>query len=705
MIDENIFTTEVRIPEEFSALLDVSITQDKLKNVIGFIFDTLKRHENAVRFVVEKQKKELGVLNAFHQEANEKFREIEENYKENCEVLKELQGNLVVRHDTADTLKFLLNLSTSNDSLLSSQTEKTEEILKERDLLKTRMEELEGKVQEILGKINAEIAAKDKRVSISNFADRRSSKINIFPMKNLETSESPTFPLNDILPPSINLQKIESEKFSPNHSQKRAEVQKFAQTLEKHYKQEINPQKPSVFEEKNYTNKIKVYEGIFPFPNKNYTETERSSPIPIDTSSDLKSVKNTIVLPSQIKFIEGRLDLIEKILATGEPSFVHNRFNYFEDILKVIEPDVSRNKQSIRILGKKIGSLEKDLLKKLNSEHFDAVKDLVFAMASGIPLLKMPKVDLLPSKDLNLLENLEKRLVSVEKNYSNNKVSSLQVDELQFKLHLVEKKLDFKVESAELEKIKSAISQISEQNKFISSEIDSKEKNYNLSGLKPSDASLITSINRKFLTFEELFKSLKMPQGVTLTNLFEEIQKVWEAVRFILNSLEAYSSQYDLKISEILEKSSDVALEKLIKKVENNVRDQIKVLTENSEKKFADKFEMLRGFKYVEVELKKIEKLATKKEGEDAMLARKPLGGWSCGSCEKNLEKLVTKTMHTPWNKLPIREIKEKGHKYGNSKLISTTPLEPIRKKKIYFQDEMNLPEVLLTDRSVTPQP
>lgn len=36
------------------------------------------------------------------------------------------------------------------------------------------------------------------------------------------------------------------------------------------------------------------------------------------------------------------------------------------------------------------------------------------------------------------------------------------------------------------------------------------------------------------------------------------------------------------------------------------------------------------------------------------MFARKPLGGWSCASCESNLENLMgRKAGHISWNKLP----------------------------------------------------
>ena len=419
-------------------------------------------------------------------------------------------------------------------------------------------------------------------------------------------------------------------------------------------------------------------------------------------------------MPSQIKHIEARLDIVEKIIGNAEPVSLYHKlenFNsmlkFFEKTLNRVEPDIERNKKNIIIINKKLRDLQAEVTGKINSEHFDSIKALVIALASGISRSELPNVEFLSSKEENYLENLENRLAKLEGFNFEEKDATTNFDDLYFKLHRVEQKLDFKVEVTELEKIRLSLSQISEQNKHLSSEMDVKEKKYNLSNLKPSDSSILTSINRKFLTYEEIIKSLQLPYGVTLISMWEEIQKLWDAVKFTLNSLEAYGNQYDSKINEIIEKFSNNSVEKLIKRSENDLREHIKMVNDIFEKRFADKFEMLRGFKYVENELNRLEKLSTRNLGEEAMLARKPLGGWSCGSCEKNLESLASKpSYYTSWNKLPVRDPKERIQKAGPgySKMLCTMPLEPL-KKKMSSHDDMNLPTVIHTDRSVTPQP
>ena len=44
-------------------------------------------------------------------------------------------------------------------------------------------------------------------------------------------------------------------------------------------------------------------------------------------------------------------------------------------------------------------------------------------------------------------------------------------------------------------------------------------------------------------------------------------------------------------------------------------------------------------------------------DGDDAMFARKPLGGWSCASCEKGLINLYgLMAEYYPWNRFPLRD-------------------------------------------------
>jgi hypothetical protein len=81
-------------------------------------------------------------------------------------------------------------------------------------------------------------------------------------------------------------------------------------------------------------------------------------------------------------------------------------------------------------------------------------------------------------------------------------------------------------------------------------------------------------------------------------------------------------------------------------------------------KKFADKGDTKKALKALEKQLKNIYELYITKsgngsgdEGDDAMFSKKPLGGFSCASCEKKLMNLQTSPAdYKPWGKFPFRD-------------------------------------------------
>ena len=97
-------------------------------------------------------------------------------------------------------------------------------------------------------------------------------------------------------------------------------------------------------------------------------------------------------------------------------------------------------------------------------------------------------------------------------------------------------------------------------------------------------------------------------------------------------------------------------------------------------KKFADRNKTKKALKDLEFQLRKIlEFIMSKREGDDAMLSRKPLGGYSCASCEKGLEQLLgRKADHHAWNRMPYRDPADRIARVGPgfSRMLSTVQPE-----------------------------
>jgi hypothetical protein len=746
MIDESIFKTEIRIPDEIESMLKVSLHHEGLKHAMKFIMQMLDRHEKAMKLSLDKSKRlapEISQLTEFQLRAEAKIEDQSTKLDQFSEIVSKFDEFISTKEDSSEGLKFALSMITSHDSAIAKTNKLLHEAFEENKQLRLRIVALENSNKEVLDHVETYNASIVKAQQIINDRQKRQSKfetrvtesiddISIISNEsrrktfNIEIKDASILEILDNTPKAHDT-KDKCESSAQNAEKLKEKQEKFEEKpKEKHHKQEKLEEKlkekQDKVEEKKFeklktpiSKKMNIYEAVFPFPNKVYTESEKLANSAVDTPKDSKvSNKSSIILPSAIKSLETRIETIERILAQTETTTVYSRLDHFETLVKSIEssldkvePQVTKNLNQIQRLSKKAQNIEKEMMNKLNTEHFDAVKALVLAIASGESRKNYPKVDHVTAKELNYVENFNKRISELETLYIEHKITGISFDEVVFKLQRIEKKLDFKADTTEIESTKQRLNSAIDQMKVIQTDFSSgKEKKQNNVSLKPADSALIASINRKFLTYEETMRSLRLPDGTSLMAMHEETQKLWEVTRFILNTLEAYSNQYDAKISEIAQKASVSQAEKILQQTENELKACLKSVSDNFERKFADKFEMLRGFKYVESALNRMEQVLKKVEGDEAILARKPLVGWSCGSCEKSLEKLSGKTAtYKPWNKLPMRDAKDRITKAGNaySKMLCTTPLEPIKKR--HWPEDLLLPSGIQTDRSITPQP
>ena len=107
--------------------------------------------------------------------------------------------------------------------------------------------------------------------------------------------------------------------------------------------------------------------------------------------------------------------------------------------------------------------------------------------------------------------------------------------------------------------------------------------------------------------------------------------------------------------------------------------DRINELLEQLSKKFADKKDTKKALKLLEKQIKNLYDLfmSSRNQGgeneDDAMFTKKPLGGMSCASCEKNIVNLQgMKADYLPWNRFPFRDPSERIAKVG---IITVTNL------------------------------
>ena len=117
------------------------------------------------------------------------------------------------------------------------------------------------------------------------------------------------------------------------------------------------------------------------------------------------------------------------------------------------------------------------------------------------------------------------------------------------------------------------------------------------------------------------------------------------------------------EMAEALKSKSGAEDMKLFEQLINNKLEELKLY---SIRKLADKVETTRNIKYLDSQIRHIIDVYIKKadKSESWLIAKKPLGGYSCASCESYLGELKNTKEFTPWSKYPNRE--DKNYRYGS---------------------------------------
>jgi len=152
-----------------------------------------------------------------------------------------------------------------------------------------------------------------------------------------------------------------------------------------------------------------------------------------------------------------------------------------------------------------------------------------------------------------------------------------------------------------------------------------------------------------------------------------QISKELDGLKFAITDLKVI-------IDDILNRMKSKVEEKDIKELELFLIGKIEELKSACNKKFADKNELEKNLKYLDGQIKQIIEVHIKKfdKGDNWLLAKKPLEGFSCASCEAYIGDLKENNDYISWNKYPMRDPNDKLYRMGNgfSKMLQCLNLE-----------------------------
>jgi len=133
-----------------------------------------------------------------------------------------------------------------------------------------------------------------------------------------------------------------------------------------------------------------------------------------------------------------------------------------------------------------------------------------------------------------------------------------------------------------------------------------------------------------------------------------------------LDNLKRFVEELKRYIDDLIDSNKSKADEKDIRNLEEFLNSKIEETKINFAKKFADKTETTKNIKYLDTQMKHIIDSYLKKseKGDNWLIAKKPVGGFACASCENYIGKLQDSTnQHVPWNKYPHRDSNDKAYR------------------------------------------
>ena len=101
-----------------------------------------------------------------------------------------------------------------------------------------------------------------------------------------------------------------------------------------------------------------------------------------------------------------------------------------------------------------------------------------------------------------------------------------------------------------------------------------------------------------------------------------------------------------------------------VKMMEESLKNRIDDLKNTSSKRFCEKPEAYKQFKFLEIRIKSIEdKDKNKGKGDNWLIAKKPVNGYSCASCESYIGEIKDNVQPIHWNKFQNRDITSEQNK------------------------------------------
>ena len=370
----------------------------------------------------------------------------------------------------------------------------------------------------------------------------------------------------------------------------------------------------------------------------------------------------------------------------NESDVISHNLNGFQDKIKELVEQVGytndNNSNLVNEIGSKLTETYKKLLQKIEEEKTDMKKNLDKLKRQLKLLSNKENLNEVKNKsggnglsddDLKLISDLTKRMNEAEKLIKTLLTISPEISRMRDKVMLLENNFTLKANQIDLDALGDKINNQINMNNNIRDIVD-KVQDMATKNMKDLGYFLnkIESLSATVLAMKEALETLS---GMKQDNMIDFSQFVDNlAFQDYVKRHNKEKDKIEKNIDElrrlfkdILEGFNKKADEKDLRNFElllNNKLDEFKLM---SGKKFADKIDTGKSLKYLDTQIKYLTELYSKKNdrSENWLIAKKPIGGHACASCESYLGDLRENDDYIAWNKYPQRE-RDKNYRLGN---------------------------------------
>ena len=195
----------------------------------------------------------------------------------------------------------------------------------------------------------------------------------------------------------------------------------------------------------------------------------------------------------------------------------------------------------------------------------------------------------------------------------------------------------------------------------------------------------------------------------------EEYNKVKKDIEEFLDNKEKVNKRMDKILSQ--ESDNYRMIQEIFKKLNNFVTETelqnleqylLNLLNETKikiAKNFVERAELQKSIKFLDIRIKQLEETASK-ENENWLLAKKPMNGFLCASCEAYIGDLKTNEEVATWNKLTDRKNRRNyriGHGFSTMlKLINSDLLKRAEKENNNHSSINNITKAFNSSNYIT---